>query len=89
MNLFGQSSAASPKARPSWTAAYNPKVFMAGIPVRDVYPLKREEGMDGQLRRFRRSDHRDLGGIAPTSFPRLAHSHKNRSSPVKPAATGF
>ena len=58
MNLFGQSSAASPKARPSWTPAYNPKVFMAGIPVRDFYPLKREEGMDGQLRRLRRSDHR-------------------------------
>ena len=31
-----------------------------------------------------------LGGIAPTSFPRLAHSHKNRSSPANPAAaTGY
>ncbi len=34
MNLSGQSSAASPKARLSWTAAHSPRVFMARIPMR-------------------------------------------------------
>ena len=51
MNLPGQSRAASPKARPSWTPAHNPKVFMARIPMPEFYPLEPEKGMDGQLRR--------------------------------------
>ncbi len=55
MNLFGQSSAASPKARPSWTPTHSPKVFMASIPMREFYPLEREGGIDGQLRRLPRS----------------------------------
>jgi hypothetical protein len=58
MNLFGQSSAASPKARPSWTPAHSSKVFTARIPIREFYPLEREKGIDGQLRRLRRSAHR-------------------------------
>jgi hypothetical protein len=58
MNLFGQSSAASPKARPSWTPAHSPKVFMASIPMREFYPLEREGGIDGQLRRLPRSANR-------------------------------
>jgi hypothetical protein len=52
VNLSGHSSAASPKARPSWTPAHNPKVFMARIPMREFYPLEREKGIDGQLRRL-------------------------------------
>jgi hypothetical protein len=52
MNLFGQRSAASPKARPSWTPAHNSKVFTARIPMREFYPLERGTGMEGQLRRF-------------------------------------
>jgi hypothetical protein len=59
MNLAGQSSAASPKARLNWTAAHSPKVFMARIPMMDSYPLERGTGIEEQLRRLcRRSrDH--------------------------------
>jgi hypothetical protein len=52
VNLSGHSSAASPKARPNWTAVHNPKVFIARFPMREFYPLERKTGIDGQLRRL-------------------------------------
>ena len=63
MNLAGQSSAASPKARLGWTAAHSPKVFMARIPMPGSYPLERGTGIEEQLRRLSRQDYSILKGF--------------------------
>jgi|HubBroStandDraft_1064217.scaffolds.fasta_scaffold00518_13 hypothetical protein len=37
MNFSGQSSAASPNVRPSWTPAHSPKALTVSIPMRELF----------------------------------------------------
>jgi hypothetical protein len=46
LNLFGQSSVASPNVRPSWTPAHSTKAFTVSIPMRDSYPLESDRGIE-------------------------------------------
>jgi hypothetical protein len=45
MNLFGQSSVASPNVKTSWAPAHSTKVFTVSSPMRDSYPLESDRGI--------------------------------------------